>query len=61
MEMAIASLAMNMHQVNLQNAVSTAMLKKTMEMEAQAMNNLLEGFAEVAPAPSFGHSFDVLV
>ncbi len=50
METAIASMAMNMHQANLMNAVSTSMTKKsldTMETQAQGIIEMAQNLPKV--------------
>ncbi|WP_435367802.1 YjfB family protein [Priestia koreensis] len=61
MNMDIAALSVNMHQTSLQQDVSIALMKKTMniaQVNAQAMNQLLMQAAP-APHPTSGHHIDV--
>lgn len=54
---AIASASIGMSLSQTQQAVSTAMLKKTMDQQKAAGESLVQSMA--ASAPSFGHQLDV--
>lgn len=49
--MAIASMATDMKMAQVQQQVSTTMVKKVMDVQTQAAATLLDGFAASAPSP----------
>lgn len=61
MEMQIAGLSMSMAAANTQNAVSIAMMRKTMDSQEQAMDLITEMIGDMPSPDGRGQLMDVRV